>query len=81
MKLYDIPRESKIKVECLDKKGKKIGDWITFHHLDGMYSLCTIDGQKEPKYVHLSASTPLRKVKDGKVVFYEIDEKADKDVC
>lgn len=71
MKLYDIPRESKIKVECFDAQDKKIGDFITFHHLDGMYSFCTVDGVTDDKYniVHLSASTPLKKVGD----YYEID--------
>lgn len=72
MKLYDIPRESKIKVETFDTQGKKLGDYITFHRLDGMYSFCTIDGLPDDVYniVHLSVSTPLVKIGDH----YEIQE-------
>lgn len=67
MKLYDIPKGSKILVELTDIKGNTKEDTITFHHLDGMYSYCeTSDG--EP--VHLSAMTPLKK--DGE--YYRIEE-------
>ena len=47
MKLYDVPRNSKIKV------GDSVLD---FKHVDGMYSLCyTEDG----KPVHLHACTDV----------------------
>lgn len=41
---------------------------VLFHHLDGMYSYCTIEGTK--KVVHLSASTPLIEIENGE---YQID--------
>lgn len=69
MKLYEIPRESKIKANCSNAKGKLIGDTITFHHTDGIYSYCTIDGVKPPNNVcHLSVMQELKLVGD----FYEL---------
>ena len=73
MKLYEIPRESKIKTDCFNSKNEKIGDMITFHHLDGMYSYCTVDGvedvgnpfsedTKVSNVVNLSGNTPLKLV-------------------
>lgn len=61
MKLYDIPKGSKIKIA---------EGIITFHHLDGMYSYCTCDWVKEGEnnVAHISAATPLKKVGD----YYEI---------
>ena len=68
MKLYEIPPNSKMKLEFEDAQGKtKIEDCI-FHHIDGMYSLCTKRGGKS---FHLSASTPMRKEND----YYVIDER------
>lgn len=64
--LYDIPCESRIKAETTNDDGTKAGDFIIFHHLDGMYSFCTIEGTKD--VVHLSASQPLKKVGD----YYEL---------
>lgn len=47
MKLYEIPRNSYIKV----------GDEVFhFHHVDGMYSVCY---NKDMKVVHLNASTEV----------------------
>ncbi len=67
MQLYEIPKNSKIKV-MTNILGERI---ITFHHVDGMYSLCTIDGiEGDDKYVHLSVMTPLKLI-DG---IYEIDD-------
>jgi len=68
-KLYEIPNGSKLRVEL-----QVIGEdeyrlrLCTFHHVDGMYSLCTVDGEDET--FHLSVSTPLKLV-DGA---YEIEE-------
>lgn len=61
MKLYEIPKESKIKVD---------EGFITFHHLDGAYSFCTCDWVKEGEYniTHLSASTPLEKENDYYII-------------
>jgi len=64
VKLYQIPRGSKIKARLR---------MITFHHMDGMYSYCTVDGLEDPanvgaNVIHLSASTPLKKVGDHYVI-------------
>ena len=56
MKLYDIPEGSRIKAETSNEDGK-LGDYITFHHLDGAYSYCTVEGKKD--VVHLSANQEL----------------------
>lgn len=67
MKLYDLPRGSKMRIEFSDP----VGTWdCTFHHLDGMYSYCTIDnGDEQQPPFHLKATTPMKKVGDH----YEID--------
>lgn len=70
IKLYNLPQrvEGGIKIHGLqDDKKKDIV--VLFHHLDGMYSYCTIEGTD--KIVHLSASTPLVELEDGE---YKIDE-------
>jgi hypothetical protein len=59
-KLYDIPKGSTIKL----KKGQKCSDgstYITFDHIDGMYSYCVTENGG---IIHLAASTALKKVKD-----------------
>jgi len=66
MKLYDIPRGSRIKAETSNDKGK-IGDFILFHRLDGAFSFCTVEGTDE--VCHLSASQEL-KLSD--VGYYEL---------
>lgn len=63
MMLHEIPRESKIKVRIL---GEDHDTFMTFHHLDGMYSYCTTD---DGKILHLSVVTPLKKVNN----YYEIE--------
>lgn len=69
MKLYEIPRESKIKGLQVNKPdGTLLGDVIIFHRTDGMYSYCTVEGTDQ--VVHLSVMTPLKKVGE----YYEIDE-------
>jgi hypothetical protein len=72
IKLYNVPENIKggLKIHGFkDKKGKKIV--LRFHHLDGAYSYCTIDGSK--KVVNLSASTPLVTLENDE---YQIDEDA-----
>jgi len=66
MKLHEIPKGSKIKVRLTS--GREV--FIIFHHLDGMYSYCTLDDGDSDNTVHLSRFTPLKKVDD----YYEIDE-------
>lgn len=67
MKLYEIPRESRIKAETSDENGK-LGDFIIFHHLDGMYSYCTVEGMPE-KVCHLAATQELKLLEEG---YYEL---------
>lgn len=47
MKLYDVPRNSKIKLED--------GTILDFRHIDGMYSLCYYEGNP----CHLAAWTEV----------------------
>lgn len=53
MKLYEIPKWSLIKTD----------EWIvTFHHLDGMYSYCTVDWKPNWENVaHLHVTQELEK--------------------
>lgn len=68
MKLYEIPRESRIKAETNDENGK-VGDYIIFHHVDGMFSYCTVEGK--PEHVcHLAANQELELSEDG--CYYEL---------
>lgn len=64
MKLYEILKGSKIKVTL--NNGEET--FATFHHIDGMYSYCTIDSLPDNNVVHLSASTPLEKQGDHYVI-------------
>lgn len=74
MTLSDLKKGDKIKEDCFNEAGEKIGEFITFDHLDGMYSYCTVDGAPESNNViHLSRLTPLKKVED----YYEIDSELD----
>lgn len=61
-KLHEIPRGSTIKCD----------QWtITFHHLDGMYSYCTVDWKEAPNNVtHLSVMQELEKI--GYWDFYKL---------
>lgn len=73
MKLYEIPNESKLQIWGVngDQKWHK----ATFHHVDGLYSYCTIDDLPRDAYnvFHLHIGTPMKKVNDH----YEIDEAAE----
>lgn len=60
MKLYDIPDGSKLMVYA---NGSKEMQPATFFHLDGMYSLCSLDGVEDGTF-HLAGNTPLKKVDD-----------------
>lgn len=57
MKLYDVPRNSRIRL---------LGDTLSsdmelnFHHIDGMYSYCTDD---DGNVMHLAAWTEIEIVK------------------
>ena len=57
MKLYDVPRNSRIKVVVNDKVPPEAapineGEELNIKHLDGMYSYCTRDNGE---VVHLVA--------------------------
>jgi len=52
MKLYDVPRNTRIVVPLKDGE-----QWhLNFDHIDGMYSYCTDD---EGNVVHLAAWTEV----------------------
>ena len=72
MKLYEIPRDSKIYE--LEPNGDKNGV-VVFHRLDGMYSYCTILGKEGDGVLHLNASTSLEKYKDG----YRLESNTEKE--
>lgn len=57
MKLYDLKLPVKVYELCSD--GSK---WFTVDHLDGAYSYCVTE---KGATVHLSASAPLKKYKNG----------------
>lgn len=46
---------------------------VTYHHVDGMYSYCTIKKDTHEAVIHLSASTPL--VHEKKLGYYRIANK------
>lgn len=63
MKLFEIPRESKLIVDTNRAKNEQ----AIFHHIDGAYSLITLsDGTA----VHLHANTEMKQLGD----YYVIDE-------
>lgn len=51
MKLYDVPRNTKIKCKMGSEEIK-----LLFHHVDGMYSYCTND---KDEVVHIAAWTEV----------------------
>ena len=66
MKLYDVPKGSKIrlKADCEHPPAHRAfesGEVLTFKHIDGMYSLC-ID--KDGEYVHLVAWAEVEVIPD-----------------
>jgi hypothetical protein len=77
IKLYNLPQriEGGIKIHGFkNKEGKDIT--ILFHHLDGMYSYCTIQDPEAPndstgEVVHLNAATSLIEMGNDE---YKIDE-------
>ena len=66
MKLYDVPRNSRIKVIVKDKVppgAPKIteGEELNFRSVDGMYSYCTRDNGE---VVHLAGWTDVEIIED-----------------
>lgn len=62
MKLYEIPKGSRIKADVTNGENDIIGTFIAFHHLDGAYSYCTVEGTDE--VCHLSVNQELEKEGD-----------------
>ncbi len=61
IKLYEAPSDVRIRViddEFKQENGKYME--VNFHHLDGMYSLCTDD---DGNTVHLAVWTPVEIIK------------------
>lgn len=58
MKLYDVPRYSRVKVKGLEIDNKPVGEF-NFFYTDGMYSVCEDDNRK---VFHLAADTEVELV-------------------
>ena len=58
MKLYDVPRYSRVKIEGLERNNKLIGEF-SFYYIDGMYSVCKDDNKET---FHLRADTEVELV-------------------
>lgn len=70
MKLYELPRDKGVRIKCeTSNEDGKLGDFIIFHHPDGMYSYCTVEGQPD-KVIHLSAIAEVELDKSGE--FYNL---------
>jgi len=65
VKLYEIPKHSKIFVECSDGS-----NYLLFDHIDGAYSYCITE---MGSIVHLAAWTELEAV-DGGYKLIEVNE-------
>ena len=62
IKLYDLPRDSKILLPIMGEDGDKfVEKMCNFRHIDGMHSLILTP---EGNPVHLGASTEVKKVGD-----------------
>ena len=65
MKLYDVPNNTKVCLKSTETGppasiDPQVGEVYTFHHLDGMYSLCyDADGER----VHLPAWSEVEIIK------------------
>ena len=56
LKLYEIPRESKIICDVSDGSS-----YIIFHRVDGSFSVCTTENNNR---VHLYVNSNLEKIED-----------------
>ncbi len=62
--LYEIPRESLIKAVTQQNgengEPEKLGEFVTYHKSDGLYSVCSINGgEHHGEICHLHVMTPL----------------------
>lgn len=60
MKLYELERGSKFKLA-----GENLSPTYILDHLDGMYSVCYLDGKEALGVVHLAGFTPIIKIKEN----------------
>ena len=58
MKLYDLPRYSRVKIEGLEIDNKPVGEF-NFFYVDGMYSVCENDKEE---IFNLAADTEVELV-------------------
>lgn len=57
MKLYDVPRNTRIKIDDLE---------LNFHHIDGAYSFCT-DDDNHVWHIHATTEVEVVKTNDPEV--------------
>lgn len=63
-KLYELPEHQNIKL-YFDDNIESIKDIVViFDHIDGLYSYCWLEEDKT-KIIHIKATTPFKKYKDG----------------
>lgn len=67
-KLYDVPRNSRIKILADNDRHPPahrdfvVGEELFFHHTDGMYSFCM---DKDNNVVHLAAYSEVEVLEDA----------------
>lgn len=66
LRLYELPEHQNIRLYIG-------GTTVIFDHLDGLYSYCWIDGDKN-KVVHINACTLFKKYRNG---YKLVEEKRD----
>ena len=55
MKLYDLPRYSRVKIEGLERNNKPVGEF-NFFYIDGLVSVCKTDKEE---IFNLAANTEV----------------------
>lgn len=77
MKLYEIPRNSKIRLEIIKPDDMKLRwNMCTFGHIDGAYSYITTE---DGNIVHLSAGAEVRRIGNPNGDYYELATQPQKD--
>jgi hypothetical protein len=77
MRLFEIPRNSKLKLSVskgVEPFEEKV---VTFHHTDGMYSYCTVDDWEENNVLHVGVMQPMKLVDGYYVLASEEEAEAD----
>ena len=65
MKLHEIPEGSKLKLSISIGSGKPKDTFVTFNHIDGMYSHITTD---KGEVLHLGVMEEMEKVDDYYII-------------